>query len=322
MPRIAELNEGDVLDDVLRSLQPQGRIFCHLELSGPWAFRMAAAGMARFHVVEKGSCWLQTQDAAPVALAAGDLVIVLHEHHLSNSAKPRSVASLETFLERLKRFTHIGFRKPGSTPSTHLLCGSFQLTRGVRHPLLNALPPVLHVKGRGGGRSVEWLDLTLRFLKAEIAQLGVGSETVVSRLTDLIFIQAVRAWLAEEPEGAGARLGALRDRHVRAALRLMHREPGRAWRVSALARAVGVSRATLARRFTLLVGEAPLTYLGRWRMRLAADLLRSEDLTLGEIAARVGYQSEAALSRMFSRVMGLPPGAYRRVYRPSRRGRA
>jgi hypothetical protein len=167
---------------------------------------------------------------------------------------------VKPFLERLKRFTRIGFRKPGGTSSIHLLCGSFQLTRGVLHPLLNALPPVLHVKGRGGGRSVEWLDLTLRFLKAEIAQLGLGSETVVSRLTDLIFIQAVRAWLAEEPEGAGDRLGALRDRHVGAALRLMHREPGRAWRVSALARAVGVSRATLARRFTLLVGEAPLTY--------------------------------------------------------------
>src|SRR5262249_6189155 len=123
MPRIAELSERDVLDEVLRSLQPQGRIFCHLELSGPWAFRMAAAGMARFHVVEKGSCWLQTQDGAPVALAAGDLVIALHDHHLSNSAKPRSVASIDTFLERLKRFTRIGFRIPGGTSSTHLLCG-------------------------------------------------------------------------------------------------------------------------------------------------------------------------------------------------------
>lgn len=314
MPRIAKLNERDVLDEVLRSLQPQGRIFCNLELSGSWGFRMGAAGMARFHVVEKGSCWLQTRDGAPVALAAGDLVIALDDHHLSNSAKPRSVTSLETFLERLERFRPIGFRKAGATPSTRLLCGSFQLTRGTRHPLLKDLPPVLHVKGRSSGRSVEWLDLTLRFLKSEIEQLGLGSETVVSRLTDLIFIQAVRAWLVEGPEGAGARLGALRDRYVGAALRLMHREPGRAWRVSALARAVGVSRATLARRFTLVVGEPPLTYLSRWRMRLAADLMRSADLTLGEIAARVGYQSEAALSRMFSRVMGLPPGAYRRVY--------
>jgi AraC-like DNA-binding protein len=300
---------------MLRSLQPQGRIFCHLELSGPWAFRMADTGLTRFHVVEKGSCWLQPQDGAPVALATGDLVIVLCDHHLSNSAKPRSVAPLETFLERLKRFTSIGFRKPGGTPSTHLLCGSFQLTRGVSHPLLNVLPPVLHVRGRSGGLSVEWLDLTLRFLKAEIAQRGVGSETVVSRLADLIFIQAVRAWIGEEPDGVGARLGALRDRHIGAALSLMHREPGRAWRVSTLARAVGVSRATLARRFTQLVGEPPLTYLSRWRMRVAADLIRSEDLTLGEIAERVGYQSEAALSRMFSRVMGLPPGAYRRFAR-------
>jgi AraC-like DNA-binding protein len=313
------LNERDVLDEVLRSLQPQGRILCQLELSGPWAFRMPDTGLARFHVVEKGSCWLQTQDGAPVALGAGDLVIVLYDHHLSNSAKSRSSASLETFIERLKQFTRIGFRKPGATPTTHLLCGSFQLTRGVGHLLLNVLPPVLHVKSRSGGRSVEWLDLTLRFLNAEIAQLGMGSETVVSRLTDLIFIQAVRAWVGEEPEGAGARLGALRDRHIGSALRLMHREPGRAWRVSTLARAVGVSRATLARRFTLLVGEPPLTYLGRSRMRLAADLMRSEDLTLGEIAARVGYQSEAALSRMFSRVMGLPPGAYRRAYRRSAR---
>jgi len=262
-------------------------------------------------VVEKGSCWLHTQDGAPVALSAGDLVIVLCDHHLSDSAKPRNIASLERFLERLKQFSRMGFRKPGGTPSTHLLCGSFQLPQGLRDPLLNDLPPVLHMRGQSSGRSVEWLDLTLRYLKAEFAQSGVGSETVVSRLTDLIFIQAVRTWIGEKPAGAGVRLGALRDRHIGAALRLMHREPGRAWQVSSLARAVSVSRATFARRFRLLVGEPPLTYLGRWRMRLAADLMRSEDLTLSDIAERVGYQSEAALSRMFARVMGLPPGAYR-----------
>ena len=315
MPRMTELKESDVLDEVLRSWQPQGRIFCHLELTGPWAFRMADIGLARFHVIERGACWLHTgASEPPIELAPGDLVVALHDHQLGHSAKPRNVMPLQTFLEQLQRFSPIGFRKPGTTAQMHLLCGSFQLMRGVRHPLLSVLPNVLHVRGRHG-RPVEWLDITLKLLRGEIAAGGVGSETVISRLTDLIFIQAVRAWIGQQPQAVAARLGALRDRHVSAALRLMHREPGRAWTVPSLARAVGVSRATLARRFTRLVGEPPLTYLGRWRMRLAADLIRSEDSTLAEIASTVGYQSEAALGRVFRRVMGLPPGAYRRVYR-------
>jgi len=314
MPKINEVNESDVLDEVLRSWQPQGQIFCHLELTGPWAFRMVGSGLARFHVVERGTCWVQTRaNDSPIELAPGDLVVALHGHQLSHNARPRNINSLQTFLERLQHFSPIGFRKPGTGAVTHLLCGSFQLMHGVRHPLLTALPSVLHVKGHHG-KPVDWLDNTLKLLRAEIAAGGVGSETIISRLTDLIFIQAVRAWIGQLPQDLVARLGALRDRHIGAALRLMHREPGRAWTVPSLARAVGLSRATLARRFTRVIGEPPLTYLGHWRMRLAADLIRSSDLTVAEIASAVGYQSEAALSRLFRRVMGLPPGAYRRVY--------
>jgi transcriptional regulator GlxA family with amidase domain len=202
-----------------------------------------------------------------------------------------------------------------------MVCGSFRFSHGEGHPLLAVLPPLLHVKGQDG-QALEWLDLTLRFLASEARHPRPGSETVITRLTEVIFVQAVRAWIEMQPEGRGGWLGALRDRQISRVLSLMHGEPGRIWTVPALAAKAGMSRATLARRFAVLVGEPPLTYLSRWRMRSAAMLLRSQSLSLSEVAERVGYQSEAALGRAFRRMMGVAPGVYRRAATPEGRPRA
>jgi AraC-like DNA-binding protein len=198
-----------------------------------------------------------------------------------------------------------------------LLCGSFRFGQGDGHPLIAVLPPLICIKGQEG-RPLEWLDLTLRFLASETRRPRAGSDSMVTRLTELLFVQIVRAWIEEQPEGHGGWLGALRDGRIARVLGLMHGEPGRAWSVPTLARAAGMSRATLARRFTSLVGEAPLTYLSRWRMHVAAGLLRSHSLSVAEAAARVGYQSEAAFSRVFRKVVGVAPAAYRRAALPAR----
>ena len=140
---------------------------------------------------------------------------------------------------------------------------------------------------------------------------------MISRLTEIIFVQAMRLWMASQPAGQGGWLGALRDPHIGAALGLIHRAPERPWSVAALAREVAMSRSPFAARFTTLVGEPPLAYVTRWRMHLAARHFRSDSLSVSEVADRVGYKSAAALSKAFKRCFGLAPGTYRRRTAPA-----
>jgi AraC-like DNA-binding protein len=199
----------------------------------------------------------------------------------------------------------------GGGAQTLMTCGSFQFENGDHNPLLSLLPPLLHIPG-GRARLTEWLEPTLRMLAHEARHPRHGSETLISRLIDIIFVQAVRAWVEDQPHDQGGWLGALRDQQIGAALGLIHREPHRDWSVAELAREVAMSRSIFAARFNSLVGAPPLTYLTRWRLRQAARMLAEERLSVGETALRVGYESEAAFSKAFKREFGQPPMAYRR----------
>ena len=311
---LAELTGTDALAEVMSALQMQGRVFCRLELSGEWAFSMPKDGLARFHVIERGTCWLGTPDGGNRQLAAGDLLVALGEHVLSYRESPKTIVPVQQFIGPVGPRACPVICTLGPGPDVHMLCGVFTFARGGNHPLLLSLPPVLHVRG-DGSQSPEWLDLTLRFLSAEVRAPGIGSEAVLSRLTDLIFVQAVRAWVAAQPGSRTGWVAALRDRQIASVLGLMHKQPERLWTVPMLAREVGMSRSTLARRFREILGETPLVYLSRSRLQTAAELMRTENLSLGEVAARVGYQSDASFSRAFRHTMGKPPAAYRRATR-------
>lgn len=202
-------------------------------------------------------------------------------------------------------------RGGGEGAETRLVCGSFRFERRDAHPLLELLPPLIHLRP-AEAPAAEWLEATLRFLAWETREAKPGTETIVSRLTDVVFVQVLRAWIEALPEGRGGWLGALRDRQVGAALALVHRAPERDFTNASLAAAVGMSRSRFAARFSALVGEPPLAYVSRWRLETAAGLLRDGALSLGEVAERVGYDSEAAFSKAFRRRFGSPPGAYRR----------
>ncbi len=266
---------------------------------------------AHFHVIERGGAWIRLEgDGRSLALAGGDLLIVPHGqgHTLSASPKARPVP-----LERLPRQEapgHYVVRHGGGGAETRMICGAFEFGRMKRNPILGILPPVLHV--RGGGGSAEWLDPLLKLLSSEARAPRPGSATVIARLTDIIFVQAVRAWVHDQPDGAGGWLGALRDPQIGAALALLHRAPGREWNVATLATEVGMSRSPFAARFKALVGEPPLAYLTRWRMDLAASSIESEKLTIREMAERVGYESDAAFSKAFKRYFDRSPREYRR----------
>jgi AraC-like DNA-binding protein len=317
---LAELKGTDTLAEAISALQMQGRVFCRLELSGDWAFSMPGDGFARFHVIERGTCWVGTPDGSKRQLAAGDLLLALGEHFLSSRDSPKTIVPVQEFIGPVGPRACPVICTLGPGPEVHMLCGVFAFARGGGHPLLLSLPQLLHVHG-DGGQSPEWLDLTLRFLSAEVRAPGIGSEAVLSRLTDLIFVQSVRAWVAAQPETRTGWIAALRDRQIAGVLGLMHKQPDRPWTVATLAREVGMSRSTLTRRFREILSETPLVYLSRSRLQTAAELMRAENLSLSEVAARVGYQSEASFSRAFRRTIGKPPAAYRRAARLRRSAR-
>ncbi len=312
MAKLTILETPDVLTDVLKTLRLRGRVFCCSELSAPWALSLPESGYAHFHVIERGGAWLRLAGETQVhPLASGDLVIVPRGrgHVLSDSPNTKPVP-LRQLIKGRTAACHL-MQHGGGGAQTLMTCGSFTFENAGQNPLIAVLPPLIHVQGHRG-RSAEWLEPTLRMLAEEARHPRPGSETLVARLIDIIFVQAVRAWVESQPGAQGGWLGALRDPQIGVALGLLHREPQRAWSVQALANEVAMSRSPFAAKFTSLVGEPPLAYLTRWRMLLAAESLLRERLNVGEVAVRIGYESEAAFSKAFKRHYGLSPLAFRR----------
>lgn len=303
----------DVLSDVLASLGLQSRLFCRFELSVPWALAIPPGDYAHFHYLETGTGWLHLEGTrAPLPLSSGDLVVLPHGRgHRISDGPGRPAVPLRYLLAgqrsdgRCSRLVH-----GGGGPQTRMICGSFSFEVRFGHPLLTLLPPVLRLGPADAGHG--WLGPTLRFLADEARRQRPGSDLVARRLTDVLLVQVLRAWLASEGTPAGHWLAALDDPRIGAALARLHAEPAHPWTVAELAETVGMSRSPFAARFSALVGEPPLAYLARWRASLAARLLRETALPVGEIAARVGYESEASFSKAFKRLTGAPPASYRR----------
>lgn len=304
------IDDDDVLADVLGTLRLRSRIFCRSDLSAPWAMTLSASAYAHFHVVERGSAWLRLDGSREaVALEAGDLAIVPHGRGHTLADRPDAAPVPIEGIAREAAGDHYVFRYGGGGDEARMICGSFDVDRAAGDAIFSVLPEVVRV--RSAARPGGWLDALLRLLSDEARAARQGSGTIVTRLTDIIFVHAVRAWLDELPEGAGGWLGALRDPKIGAAIARVHREPARDWTVAELASEVGMSRSPFAARFRALVGEPPLAYLTRWRMALAAGLLRDRRLTLREMAERTGYESEPAFSRAFKRHFGVSPRAFR-----------
>jgi len=312
MSLVITMASTDVLTEVLSTLGIQGQVFCCSELSAPWSMALPASGLAHFHVLEQGEAWLRLEgERTAVPLASGDLIMLPHGggHVLCDSLETPPVL-LEHLLAQSPVTSPLLHQGAGSA-ETRLICGSFHFAHAAESPLLPLLPPLLHIRG-DVGQVEAWLASTLQLLAFEARHARPGVQTVISRLTEIMFVQAVRVWMTSQPASQGGWLGALRDPHIGAALGLIHRTPAHPWSVAALARAVAMSRSPFAARFTALVGEPPLTYVTRWRMALAARYLRRDHLAVSDVADRVGYTSAAALSKAFKRCFGVAPGTYRR----------
>jgi AraC-like DNA-binding protein len=314
MSEMLEHQGTDVFADVLDSLKLRGRFFCRCEVSAPWALGFAAGDFAHFHVIERGTCCLQLQgEADTVALEEGDVVLVIprgHGYQLSDDPRTPPI-QLTEIVGNSRGGLRAVIRHGGGGPATNLICGAFEFQGPHAAASLAVFPRWIRVRKRERHAN-EWLNAMVRFLRREIREPGMGSETIITRLIDVMFVEAVRTWLRDQPEGSAGWLGALRDPSIGTTLGLIHKHPEKQWTVPSLAAQVGMSRSPFASRFTALVGQAPMSYLKHWRLQLAAKLLQNKTLALSSIAEQVGYESIAAFSRVFKREFGVAPGQYRR----------
>jgi AraC-like DNA-binding protein len=303
----------DALADVLDVSRISGSVLAHVLAHEPWGLDLVLPNGAALHAVTAGSVWLEANGEPARRLMPGDVVLLpTGLPHLLLSAPGVAARRYDNDL-KAKHLTAAGdLVIPGPGPPARFLCAGFSYDNELAHPLLSLLPPVLHVSPADEGPETP-LQSTLRLLMGELSRHQIGYEAAVDRLIEVLFVHVTRSWL--DTSGASmppSWLTGLRDAVVARALGLLHAQPERTWTIDELAAAVHVSRSTLVRRFDDLVGESPAAYLTRWRMELAARLLRESDQPVGRISHLVGYTSQFAFSRAFSKHRGEPPGRYRK----------
>jgi AraC-like DNA-binding protein len=308
----------DPLGEALHFLRMSGSFYCLSEFTAPWALDLPPmADCLMFHVVTAGECRLEVAGVEPCTLRPGALALVPHGrgHSLSSAAGVAAAKLFDLPRELISdRYEHL--RYGGGGAPTTMICAAVKLEDPSAHHLLQLLPRLISVDA-WSSPELEWLQSTLRFLSTEARELRAGGETVITRLADILVIQAIRAWIATDPQAQSGWLRALRDKQIGRAIALIHRDPARDWTVASLACAVGMSRSGFAARFTELVGEPAMHYLLRWKMHAALTWLKESDAPLSQLANKLGYESEAAFSRAFKRLMGVSPGAARRASRPA-----
>jgi AraC-like DNA-binding protein len=307
----------DPLGEVLHFLRMDGAFYCRSELSAPWGMTLhPMPGYLWFHVVITGGLLLEVDEGHPRWLRPGDVALVPHGngHVLRSEPGVPAPGIMELELEHPSDRYEVLHHGEGGAPTT-LICGAVRLDHPLARNLVGILPQTICIEASGGSRTT-WMRGVFKLMAAEAGAFQPGGEAVVTRLADVLVIQAIRAWIETAPAARTGWLGALQDQQIGRALALIHRHPARAWTVASLARELALSRSAFAARFTELVDEPAMRYLTRWRMQIAQHALETEGATVAELAGRLGYRSEAAFARAFKRVIGVPPGAVRRGGEP------
>jgi AraC-like DNA-binding protein len=301
----------DTLSLILDDMHFDGVVFAATCNSDPWAWSLATPGLASFHMITSGQAWLVRDGAEPVLIPTGDLIVLPAGAPHRIQDKPQTLAVPQDLLPFMTRFELSPSQHGGGEGHTcHLISGHARFDVVMAAPLISALPALMHVRGLGEAPPL-WLAIGLQFLAQEVSAARPAQQAIINRLGDILFMECIRDHVESVPEGSGNWLAALKDRALSAALAQMHRDPRRAWTVPELAQHACLSRSAFADRFTQAMGEPPLTYLTRHRMRLAARQLSSSGLAIARIADQVGYASEAAFSQAFKREYGLSPSVWR-----------
>lgn len=322
----------DALSEVLGAVRLTGAVFLEVELRTQGSYLTAPARkiadvlmpaadhVIPFHLLTEGSCTARLLDGDPVELDAGDLILFpAGDRHVLTTASESALRLKPTditgeSLKRLLRGEIAELRKGGAEKTTRFICGFLACDKRLAEPILQSLPRLFRVSMRDGGTAA-WVQSSIRYSVAESASSRPGSAMVLARLSEVLFAEAIRHYMAGLPPGQSGWLAALRDRHVGRTLELLHGQPAHPWTVDELAEKVGLSRSALGERFNALIGTPPMQYLTRWRISLAAAQLRESKDSVMRIATDVGYESEAAFNRAFKRELGLPPATWRRAAR-------
>ena len=327
----------DILSVVLRCVRLQGAVFHHVESNACWVSESPSVAeiagrimpgndhLIAYHILLHGNCWVSLSGEPPVSMHEGDAVLFPRGDPHVMASEPAACALATPSSPALTGAEQLGCHaselgRPHCVPqldAAHepcgaaLICGFFSCDANSFNPLLDDLPPLLHVPARHEGNA-DWIAHLIRFALTESAHTRPGSEALLERLSEAVFVELMCRYLEAIPEGQMAWLDGLRDRHVGRALALLHESPSEAWTIDKLAGRAGLSRSALHERFARFTGHAPMHYLARWRMQVAAGLLSQTSASVASIALEVGYESEAAFSRAFRRANSLPPATWRR----------
>ncbi len=319
----------DALSEVLSAIHLTGSVFFDVTARSPWVAEAPPAAQIadkvtpgaqhaiEYHVVTRGSCWIALVDDpafAPVRLAEGDIAVLPHgdAHVVSSAPGMRAEPNMEVHRrpkddEDLPFKLRTGEDGPGDT---HLICGFFSCDVRPFNPLIAALPPFMRFGRDASQASDGLLDQFIRFATAETGNKRAGSQSILNRLSELMFVEVIRRHMDQATDATGW-LAGLRDPVVGRALTLLHARPAHGWTLDELAAEVGASRSALADRFTNLVGHPPIQYLTQWRMQIAARRLADPGVKVSAVGYEVGYASEAAFSRAFKKVVGRSPAQWR-----------
>jgi AraC-like DNA-binding protein len=302
----------DILTDVLNTLELKGWLSSRRELAPPWRYDFAASKDSLFHVLSFGGAYLHVEgETEPIRVEDGDVVMFPTGHQHSLYDDPTSPLTRVVHLDYNPQRSHQVINREGEGPKPLMFCGAFHFEYPNDFPLLYRLPKLIHIPGTQG-RLERSFDDIMRLIAWESASQQPGTEVMLRRLTELLFIQIIRLWIDQQAEVSVGWVAALRDQPISAALGLIHQSPERRWKVQDLANVAALSRSAFSARFTELVGEPPMTYLTRWRMLRATRLLKNE-VRMETIAELLGYQSEVAFRKAFKREIGIPPAQYRKL---------
>ncbi|WP_332854953.1 AraC family transcriptional regulator [Duganella sp. S19_KUP01_CR8] len=299
----------DPLTDILAGLRIRSANFTRMDASAPWGVTSPGAPGLNFVLLVRGSAILTTPGGPqPIALRSGDVFFKLDDtpYRLYDHEDSTLIDCAD--VEKLRVGNHIQIGGGGALST--FVSGWFELDALQARPLLRVLPSLLHLK-LDQHRSLAFQSV-LEMLALETESPGMGSEAVLSRLFELLFVHSIRAYSLQPGGPTHGWLGAIADRHLARALQAMHGNPAEDWTVESLARMAGMSRSGFAARFKTIVGQAPLEYLTQWRMYCATRLLQRGDVALSEVSRQVGYESVAAFNRVFRRETAMTPGAFRK----------
>ncbi len=306
----------DTLSDILVRLSVRGTLYFRTAFTHPWGVAVPAfENVARFHFAHRGDCMVRIASTGQtLVLAQGDLVIIPHgaAHDIfGGQAGDEAVLPLDRVLEQ-SGYTGEGVLIHGGDTDgreTQLICGHFSFAPGARHQIFDQLPAFIHIPNYGdtAGR---WMEASLRLMGAEAGRARFGGDLIALKMPEVIFTQALRAFI--EREGADhVGLAGFADPYLARALSAFHAAPAKDWSVEGLAREAGLSRTGFAVQFASKMGLPPMQYLTKWRMQIACQELAGERVGIADVAARVGYASESAFSRVFKKEVGMTPAAYR-----------